>query len=78
MSEDFVPCPSCGAPSVTFTDGDGQTRYQPADDDDVGCELSRIETDMMEISDALAAAGFPGAINAESILDRIAALAARP
>lgn len=71
----FEECPTCGAPVVVHSGDDGISHYQPADDDDVGCQLSRIECDMLEIHDALEVVGLPGAINAESIIERIEALA---
>lgn len=73
----FESCPTCGAPVIVVSSGEGTSHYQPADDNDVGCELSRIESDQLEIHDALEVAGLPGAINAESILERIALLARR-
>lgn len=70
-------CPTCGAPVQVVSADDGTSHYQPADDNDVGCELSRIESDMLEISDALADAGLHGPVNAESILERLAVLVAK-
>lgn len=54
--------------------------YVPArehedDDDNAGAELSRMEDDMLDIHDVLTDAGLPGAVNAESIRERIVELA---
>jgi hypothetical protein len=56
---------------------DEQTEVQKWIDEcnDVGAECSRLESDQLEIHDALEAAGHPGAINAQSIIERIEALA---
>lgn len=43
--------------------------------DSVGAECSRLESDQLEIHDALVAAGLEGAINAQSIIERIKQLA---
>jgi hypothetical protein len=67
-------CPTCGAPVEVVSGGEGTSHYEPADDNDVGAELSRIEADMLDIHDALEDAGLPGAINADSIIERIAAM----
>ena len=73
----MTTCPTCGQYVTVVSDGEGTSHYEPADPDDVGCELSRIESDQLEIHDALEAAGLPGNINAESILERIAELVAQ-
>lgn len=43
--------------------------------DSVGAECSRLESDMLEIHDALVDAGLDGTINAQSIIERIGLLA---
>lgn len=67
----MTTCPTCGQYVTVVSNGEGTSHYEPADPDDVGCELSRIESDQLEIHDALEAAGMPGSINTESILERI-------
>jgi hypothetical protein len=52
-------CPTCG---------------MVHDEDSAGAELSRMEDNMLEIHDALTDAGLEGAINAESIAERIRGL----
>ena len=46
------------------------------DDDSVGAECSRLESDVLEMHDALVDAGYDGAINSESIVERVKALTA--
>lgn len=54
-----------------LSSGEGEDR----DEDSAGAECSRLEDDMLAIHDALEDAGLPGAINADSIIERIRELA---
>lgn len=47
------------------------------ENDSVGAECSRLESDHLDIHDALVAAGLEGAINPSSIIERIELLAGR-
>lgn len=46
------------------------------DEDSAGAECSRLEADILDLHDQLERAGLPGAINAESVRERIELLVA--
>lgn len=48
---------------------------EPYDQDSAGAELSRMESDMLEIHDELESMNLHGVINADSIIERIKKLA---
>lgn len=70
-------CPTCATPCLVHGGDEGTYYYTPLDEDSAGAELSRLESDMLDLHDRLVALGYDdGAINAESIGERIDRLGA--